>query len=451
VGRDVRRRVQPESLAELATTRADPVTVLAAQMPTRLAELVPLRHERMSVSPFSFFRGAAAVMAADLAGGPSTEITVQLCGDAHLSNFGMFGSPERRLVFDINDFDETAPGPWEWDVKRLVTSLAVAARQNGYAAEETRAITLAAGRRYQTAMASFADQGNLAVWYSHVDVEDAQRRLRPEMDKQMRKRLEGNVKKAKQRDHTRSLNKLTEVVDGRRRFVSDPPILVPLADLVEDGSQDARAQEVAALLHDYAGGLQAGARELARSYDFVDMARKVVGVGSVGTRCWVVLLQGRDESDPLLLQVKEAQPSVLARHLGPTVHASEGTRVVDGQRRMQAFSDVFLGAQSAVGLDGVSRDFYVRQLQDWKGSAAVEAMPPRGMLLYGELCAWTLARAHARSGDRVAVAAYLGEDDAFARAISDFAEKYAVLNEQDHAAFRDAVHRDAYLGGSPTP
>jgi uncharacterized protein (DUF2252 family) len=425
--------------------------VLAEQIPSRVPELVPLRHARMSASPFAFFRGAAAVMAGDLAGSPTSGITVQLCGDAHLSNFGLFASPERRLVFDLNDFDETLPGPWEWDVKRLAASLVIAARENGYSAKQTRKVVVSAVRRYQAAMTDFAGLGNLAVWYAAADVEAVRQRLasEAELDKSMAKRFEGTVKRARGRDHLRSLRKLTTTVDGRRRFVADPPLLVPLSEVVTDRPEETAVDDMRNLFHGYSETLEHGHRELLRSYEFLDMARKVVGVGSVGTRCWVALLQGRDANDPLLLQVKEAQPSVLGAHLPPSIHHHQGTRVVAGQRLMQAASDIFLGWQTAEGTDGRRRDFYVRQLQDWKGSAQVETMVPKGMALYGQLCAWTLARAHARSGDRIAIAAYLGEDDAFAQAVGDYAEAYADRNEEDFARFAAALSEDELLGHGP--
>jgi uncharacterized protein (DUF2252 family) len=451
-GRRMRTQVPPDAQADLVTDeRDDPVQVIGDQVPARVPELVPLRHTRMSASPFAFFRGAAAVMAGDLARGPSSGLTVQLCGDAHLSNFGIFASPERRLVFDLNDFDETFPGPWEWDVKRLAASLVIAGRQNDYSAKQTRNTVLAALRRYQQAMAGFAGLGNLAVWYASADVEAVQQRLGDELDKTMAKRLEGTVRKARGRDHLRSLAKLTTVVDGRRRFIADPPLLVPLADVVTDRSAEEAVEQVRGLVAEYSASLEHGRRELVQSYAFVDMARKVVGVGSVGTRCWVVLMQGRDENDPLLLQVKEAQPSVLARHLGQAATRDEGARVVAGQRILQATPDTFLGSQSAVGLDGRPRDFYVRQLHDWKGSAQVDVMLPKAMRLYGQLCAWTLARAHARSGDRIAIAAYLGDDDSFAQAVAGFADAYADLNERDFTRFAAAVQADELLGHNGAP
>lgn len=447
-GRALRRAVPRESHADLDTgDRPDPVQVLADQIPSRVRELIPLRHERMGASPFAFFRGGAAIMAGDLATGPSTGQTVQLCGDAHLSNFGIFGSPERRIVFDVNDFDETYPGPWEWDVKRLAASLDVAGRQNGYTEKQRNKIVLASVRRYQEAMATFAGLGNLAVWYASIDVDEIERQAATlALDKAATKRMKGNLKKARSKDSLRSMEKLTTLVDGRRRFVADPPLLVPLADLAADRPAGEIVHEIGGLLRHYAASLEHGHRELVRSYDFVDIARKVVGVGSVGTRCWVVLLLGRDHEDPLLLQVKEAQASVLAAHLVARTPRSEGARVVAGQRIMQASSDIFLGAQSAVGLDGQARDFYVRQLHDWKGSALVDVLEPSTMRAYGQLCGWTLARAHARSGDRIAISAYLGDDDTFAQAITTFAGFYADLNEQDFARFTSAVEQDQFLG-----
>jgi uncharacterized protein (DUF2252 family) len=442
LGKEAQNAVPHDAHAQLDTTgRTDPVAILAGQIPPRLPELVPLRHARMAASPFAFFRGAAAVMAADLARTPSSGLEAQLCGDAHLSNFGMFASPERHLVFDINDFDETIRGPWEWDLKRLAASLVVAGRENSFTDKQIRKAVVATLSRYRTAMATFAGMGNLDVWYARADVAQIRERLAGELDKQMSRRLDKAVAKARSRDHRQTLTKLTAVVDGERRIVGDPPTVVSVADLVEGMQRDEIETTVRGLLEDYADTLQPGARELVRSYSFVDMARKVVGVGSVGTRCWIVLLRGRDDSDPLFLQVKEALPSALAEHLDAPPHLNEGIRVVTGQRLMQATGDVFLGWQRTTGLDGRTRDFYVRQLHDWKGSAVIERMVPKGMRLYGQLCAWSLARAHARTGDRVAISTYLGEDDRFLHAMTDFAHAYADLNESDHAGFRDAVER----------
>ncbi|WP_223164147.1 DUF2252 domain-containing protein [Nocardioides mesophilus] len=440
LGREARDQVPPEAHAELVRAAGrDPVQVLVAEDASRLPDLVPLRHARMLASPFAFFRGAAGVMAADLARTPKSGLTVQLCGDAHLSNFGMFASPERNLLFDINDFDETIPGPWEWDVKRLSASLVIAAHDNGFTPRQARKIALAAVRRYQASMAELAALGNLEVWYTKLDVAEARRQIGDQIDARTGKRLDRAIAKARSRDHRRSLQKLTAIVDGRRRIVGDPPLVVPISDLAPETAPDAIESAVGDLLERYSQTLPVGFRELVRSYRFVDMARKVVGVGSVGTRCWIVLMVGRDEDDPLFLQVKEAGRSALADHLGDTSSIPHGERVVTGQRLMQAAGDPFLGYQTTIGLDGRSRDFYVRQLADWKGSADVATMLPRMLRSYGQLCAWSLARAHARSGDRIAIAAYLGTDDVFAQAVTAFAEGYAELNSLDHAAMRAAV------------
>lgn len=440
IGRNARTRVPPEAHAELTTRgRPSPVRVVADQMSARVAELVPIRHSRMSVSPFTFYRGAAAVMAGDLAGTATSGLQVQLCGDAHLANFGMFGSPERTLLFDINDFDETLPGPWEWDLKRLTASLVVAGRDNEFAAKDTRMVVLAAVRRYRDAMTSFAGLGNLAVWYSRVDTKAAEGLLGDRLDPRMRKRIAKSTAKARRRDHLRALDKLTTIVDGHRRITPDPPFVVPIFELAGGLGRDEIDATVREVLAEYAASLGPDHRELARSYTFVDAARKVVGVGSVGTRCWIVLMRGRDDDDPLFLQVKEAQESVLARHLGAGAYDNEGRRVVAGQRVMQAAGDIFLGWHRTVGLDGLTRDFYVRQLHDWKGSATLETLAPEGLGLYAELCAWTLARAHARSGDRIAISAYLGDDDRMPQAVADFAHSYADLNERDFATFSAAL------------
>jgi uncharacterized protein (DUF2252 family) len=436
-GRDARKVTPPESHAELAPTagRADPVDILQAQDADRLPELVPIRHGRMVLSPFSFLRGSAAVMAADLAAAPSTGLTVQLCGDAHLVNFGLFGSPERRLVFDINDFDETWPGPWEWDVKRLAASLAVAGRANGYGRKVRRGIVLSMAGRYRVAMAEFAAMRDLDVWYARADVDDLAGTLGAQLDKTRRKQLDRMRAKAMTRDSLQAYQKLTTAVDGSRRIVADPPLVVPVRDLVPEMEWRELADRLRGLLGGYRDSLPDDRRHLFDRYEFVDLARKVVGVGSVGTRCWIVLLAGRDEHDPLLLQVKEAGRSVLATV--PAEH--EGRRVVAGQRLMQAVSDIFLGWQRVPGFDGRTRDFYVRQLRDWKGAVDAEAMEPAGMRDYAALCGWTLARAHARTGDRIAIAAYLGDTAVVDNAFADFAEKYADRTERDHAALAAAV------------
>jgi uncharacterized protein (DUF2252 family) len=415
------------------------VSILAGQIPSRVPELVPIRHERMMTSPFAFFRGGAAVMAADLAGTPVSGLHARLCGDAHLANFGMFASPERALVFDVNDFDETFPGPWEWDLKRLAASLVVAGRENGFTDRQNRKVVVAAVRRYRDAMAAFAEMGNLALWYSRVDADVAVRLWGDQLDSRGRKRLDKSLAKARSRDHLRSLDKLTEVVDGQRRIIADPPVVVPVAMLTAGMARDDVEQGVQAILAGYASTLDPGHRELVGSYTFVDMARKAVGVGSVGTRCWIVLMRGRDDNDPLFLQVKEAEESVLAPYVEGHAVSHQGERVVTGQRIMQAAGDAFLGWHRTTGLDGITRDFYVRQLQDWKGSARVETMDRKNLRMYAELCAWTLARAHARSGDRIAIAAYLGDDDGLPQALAEFAHSYADLNERDYASFGAAV------------
>ncbi|MFD1505784.1 DUF2252 domain-containing protein [Georgenia yuyongxinii] len=450
-GRQARTRVPPASHAELPTDgRPGGVAVLTGQIPSRLPELVPIRHARMLTSPFAFYRGGAAIMAGDLARTPVSGFTAQLCGDAHLSNFGMFASPERALVFDINDFDETLPGPWEWDLKRLAASLVVAGRQNGFRRKEIRRTVVESVRAYRDAMAGFAAMSNLDVWYTRVDVALLRQRMARELGKRAGKRVDKGIAKARLRDHRHTLAKLTEVVDGERHIVDAPPLVVRVSSLVLEATADQIEDVVTGMVHSYASSLAPGYRELVRSYTFVDMARKVVGVGSVGTRCWIVLLRGRDDDDPLFLQVKEAQPSVLAAHLGPTTESNEGARVVAGQRIMQAAADAFLGWDRVAGIDGTSRDFYVRQLRDWKGAVEVERMAPEGMRLYGRLCAWTLARAHARSGDRIAIAAYLGDDDVLPQAVADFADAYADLNEHDFADFAAAVARGDLAAAEPT-
>jgi uncharacterized protein (DUF2252 family) len=423
----------------------DPVDVLSAQAESRLPELVPIRHGRMMASPFAFYRGAAAIMAADLAPTPTSGQMCQVCGDAHMSNFGAFGTPERRLVFDVNDFDETTVGPWEWDVKRLVASLAVAGREREFGRKQRAAIVLATGAAYRQAMAQFAAMRHLQVWYARADIDEISQMLADQLGKARQKKLAKAEAKARTRDSMQATAKLTKIVNGARRFVADPPLVVPIADLLPDAARHDLENQIRDLLAHYHLTLQADRRHLLGGFEFVDMARKVVGVGSVGTRCWIVLLHGRDDDDPLLLQVKEAQRSVLADHVkdsGFRVHLrNEGERVVTGQRLMQASSDIFLGWQTAEGIDGQTRDFYVRQLRDWKGSAVVEEMDPVGMTAYGRLCGWTLARAHARAGDRFAIAGYLGAEPAFDNALVEFAEKYADQNERDLAAVTKAVKK----------
>ena len=420
-------------------SRPDPVDLLVSQGTSRVPELVPLRYGRMAASPFAFYRGAALIMASDLAATPDSGLEVQLCGDAHMSNFGLYGTPERRLLFDLNDFDETLPGPFEWDVKRLVASVEIAARSIGIETKERRSILLDVARAYRTAMRGFADQNNLDVWYARLDVDDRLPQFRSTLGKAGAKKTESSVRKARSRDHLKSVEKLTAVVDGSRRFVSDPPLVTSVRDLLgDDGAADFSAR-MGELVAAYQASLQPDRRHLLSQYRVVDMARKVVGVGSVGTRAWILLLEGVDDGDHLILQAKEAQASVLEQFLGASEYTQSGQRVVEGQRLMQAASDTMLGWQRSRGIDGVERDFYVRQLRDWKGSAVIEEMVPEGFRWYGGLCAWTLARAHARSGDRVAIAAYLGGSKAADEAFASFAVEYADRTERDHAALLDAI------------
>ena len=417
--------------------RPDPIGLLEEQAKSRVAELVPVRYGRMMVSPFTYYRGAALPMAADLAITPVSGLAVQVCGDAHLSNFGIFGSAERRLVFDVNDFDETLPGPWEWDVKRLAASLEIAGRDNGFASKDRREIVAAAVASYRQAMRGFAGMTNLDVWYAHADMEQ----LRAQFESKLNVRQRKVVAKARTRDSMQEVAKLTRLVDGRPRIISDPPLLVPIDELLpEETDRRALESQMKDLIAKYRRTLESDRRFLLEQFEFADLARKVVGVGSVGTRCWVILMLGRDESDPLFLQVKEAETSVLSRFVGASKYANQGQRVVAGQRLMQATSDTFLGWQRVeAGLDGKLRDFYVRQMRDWKFSVQIETLIPAGMRMYGALCGWTLARAHARSGDRIAIAAYLGGSDVFDRAIAQFAAAYADQNERDHQALVNAV------------
>ena len=421
--------------------RPDPLALLEEQAKTRVPELVPVRWGRMMVSPFTYYRGAALPMAADLAGTPVSGLAVQACGDAHLSNFGIFGSAERLLVFDVNDFDETLPGPWEWDVKRLAASMEVAARGNGFGGKDRRETVTATVTSYRQAMRSFAKMSNLDVWYAHADMDQLQAEYDSELKKGQRKAVGKGMATARTHDSMQEVAKLTHLVDGRPRIIADPPLLVPIAGLLPtDTDQAAFEAQIKDLLATYQGTLETDRRYLLEQYEYADMARKVVGVGSVGTRCWIVLMLGRDTSDPLFLQVKEADVSVLSRFVGASKYTNMGERVVAGQRLMQASSDIFLGWQRAeAGLDGQQRDFYVRQLRDWKYSITIEALIPQGLRIYGELCGWSLARAHARSGDRIAIAAYLGGSDVFDQAITRFAAAYADQNERDQQALVNAV------------
>ncbi|MGB7820322.1 MAG: DUF2252 domain-containing protein [Ornithinibacter sp.] len=423
---------------EPAADRPDVVSLLEEQAATRVPELVPIRYGRMLVSPFTFYRGAALVMASDLAASPRSDITTQICGDAHLSNFGVFASPERELMFDINDFDETLPGPWEWDVKRLAASFEIAGRDRGFDRSARGEVVAAAVDEYRSRMNEAAGMRNLDVWYRNIEAGRLLEVLKDQTTKKQRKRAEANLAKARSRDSLQAFSKLTHVVDGERRIVSDPPLIVPVEELDASAVDDIHA-ELRGIIRSYRRTLATDRRVLLEGYQYVDAARKVVGVGSVGTRAWIILMLGRDGEDPLFLQAKEAQESVLERFVGRSAYRNSGQRVVAGQRLMQAASDIFLGWQRVTGFDGQTRDYYVRQLRDWKGSADIDTMSASVMTVYARICGATLARAHARSGDRIAIAAYLGSSDVFDRAIVSFARAYADQNERDHEAVAEAV------------
>ncbi|MFH8568544.1 DUF2252 domain-containing protein [Streptomyces sp. NPDC017993] len=441
LGKEARRHTPRSSHAEYepAPHRPDPLSILEAQSAARVPELVPIRYGRMTESPFRFYRGAAAIMAADLADTPRSGITAQLCGDAHLLNFRLLASPERQLMFDINDFDETLPGPWEWDVKRLAASLVIAGRANDFDDAERARIVSSTVRAYREAMIRFAAEGNLDVWYAKIDADQLAALASGKLHKRGRRNLARAMAKARTRDSLQTFAKVAERVDGRTRIAADPPLLVPISHLLPDVERSALESRFRSLIERYGRTLPSDRRTLLEDYRLADVARKVVGVGSVGTRCWIFLLLGRDDQDPLFLQAKEADTSVLAEHVGASQYRNQGERVVSGQRLMQATSDIFLGWERVDGIDGRQRDFYVRQLRDWKGIAMPERMRPKDMRAFGELCGVTLARAHARSGDRIAIAAYLGKGDPFDRALATFAEAYADQNEHDHQALVDAV------------
>jgi uncharacterized protein (DUF2252 family) len=441
-GKAARAQVPRSSHAgfEPPPRRVDPIELLERQAKTRVPELVPIRYGRMLVSPFTFYRGAAMIMASDLARTPRSGLTVQCCGDAHLSNFGVFASPERQLVFDVNDFDETLPGPWEWDVKRLATSMLIAARNNGFAVKDQDRVVLDTVAAYRTATARFAAMKNLDVWYAHLDVDATLHELGPQLTPKIAKRTERSLAKARTRDSMSAFSKLTRVVDGETRIVAEPPLIVPIDDLAQGSERDEMFNALHEHLRSYRHTLAHDRRVLLEQFRLTDFARKVVGVGSVGTRAWIALLLGRDGQDPLFLQIKEAQASVLEEFLGASGFDNHGERVVTGQRLMQASSDIFLGwLHLESDLDAQPRDFYGRQLRDWKGSAEIEQMTPKGMAQYGRLCGWTLARAHARSGDRIAIAAYLGKGSHFDRALVQFSRDYAEQNERDYQALATAV------------
>jgi uncharacterized protein (DUF2252 family) len=443
-GRAARRTTPRSSHAgwEPDASRPDPVDTLEAEAATRVPELLPIRYSRMLDSPFAFYRGAASIMAADLATTPTSGIRTQLCGDAHLANFGAFAAPDRSLVFDINDFDETLSGPWEWDLKRLVASYAVAGRDRGFDAPERRQVTRAATRAYREGMQTFATMRATDLWYLRLDIDELIHRWQSRVSARRRRSVERAAAKARSKDSLKAFTKLTQVVDGQPRFRSDPPLLVPIGELLPAGHDRDLEGELQHMLRDYGRSLPPHRRRLLDRYRPVDFARKVVGVGSVGRRAWVVLLLGPREGDPLFLQVKEAGASVLEPYAGARRERSQGRRVVHGQQLMQAASDILLGHLTvAAGLDGARRDFYVRQLWDSKGSPQIELMNPTAMRIHAEMCGWTLARAHARSGEPAAIAAYAGRGDGLDRALAEFAETYADQNERDHTALASAVHR----------
>lgn len=434
LGKAARARIPREAHAQWqpGPDRPDPVALLEAQAVTRIPELIPIRYGRMLVSPFAFYRGTAVIMASDLASMPHTGLQVQLCGDAHLSNFGGFASPERELILDLNDFDETLPGPWEWDVKRLAASMEIAGRDRGFDEKTCQKLVYETVNEYCQAMQEFTLLDNLDMWYLHLTSTEIHARWGLAVKSAATKDLDKEFAHAQKRDNIRALKKLTHQVDGQLRIAPHPPLIVPIEDLLSDAELAEQHELMRNFIHRYRATLQPDRRHLMENYVYVHMARKVVGVGSVGTRTWVVLMLGRDENDPLFLQVKEAEASVLEPYLEKSEFTNHGQRVVEGQWMMQAASDIFLGWDHVdYGLKGKPHDFYVRQLWDWKVSANIDVMPAEELLVYGKMCGWTLARAHARSGDRVAIAAYLGKNDTFARSLVAFSAAYADQNERD--------------------
>jgi len=424
---------------EVPADRTDPLEILALQATTRVPDLVPIRYGRMAASPFAFFRGAAAVMAADLAHEEHSHLQVQLCGDAHLSNFGGFASPERDMVFDVNDFDETLPGPFEWDLKRLAASIEIAARGRGFDDALRCSLVAQSVRGYRTAIREFATIPNLGIWYQKLDASVLLERWGAQASPRVIANFQKQAAKAQSKDHLAALAKLTEVRDGQLRFISNPPLMTPADEVFSDPHSTQVVTGLLQALTEYRQSLTGDRRHLLERYSFVDLARKVVGVGSVGTRCWVALFVGRDHGDPLVLQVKQAEEAVGAPFLGASPYSHQGRRVVEGQRLMQSTSDIFLGWDQAPGEDGEVHHFYLRQLWDWKLSADIETMTPEGLGIYAQMCGWTLARAHARSGDPIAIGAYLGAGDRFDRALCDFAVAYADQNEKDFAALERAI------------
>jgi uncharacterized protein (DUF2252 family) len=441
-GKAARKEVPRSSHAGFAPARdrPDPIELLERQAKARVPELVPIRYGRMLVSPLTFYRGAALIMACDLAGTPRTGLKVQCCGDAHLSNFGAFASPERRLVFDINDFDETLPGPWEWDIKRLATSMLIAGRHQGFPGKDQEQVVLDTVEEYRTAMGTFAAMKELEVWYAHLEIESLLEEMAPQLTPKIVKQTQKTLAKARTRDSMKAFSKLTAKVNGQPRIVADPPLIVPIRDLAQGAEREELFDALEEIVRSYRPTLQYDRRVLLERFRVADVARKVVGVGSVGTRSWIALALGRDDQDPLFLQLKEADTSVLEEFLEPSAFANHGERVVNGQHLMQATSDIFLGwLHVKEDTDGRERDYYVRQLKDWKAAAEVDEMDAKGMAVYGRTCGWTLARAHARSGDRIAIASYLGGGPTFDRAIVEFSHAYADQNERDYKALQKAV------------
>jgi uncharacterized protein (DUF2252 family) len=440
-GKAARREVGRSALGDWASpsNRRDPVERLEQQAATRVQELVPVRYGRMLVSPFTFFRGAASLMASDLAGVPRTGLQVQLCGDAHLSNFGFYAAPDRRLVFGVNDFDETLPGPFEWDLARLVASFAVAGRDRGFDAKQRRATNLTVTRAYRAAMKSFADMDILSEWYARIDVEDVAQSIAHQASKKQMKQVDTFLAKTRTKDSLKAFGKLTHLVDGEPRITSDPPLIVPIEDLGQPGDQSGLDDFLYAIYRSYRATLPGDRRRLIERFFYVHAASKVVGVGSVGTRAYIVLLLGRDERSPLFLQIKEAEASVLEPFLGKSKFRQHGRRVVEGQQLTQAATDILLGWLRATYPDGVDRDFYVRQLWDSKGSATIELMDPTALAKYAEACAWALAKSHARSGDALAISSYVGASDVLDRALAVFGETYADQNDLDYQALKAAA------------
>jgi uncharacterized protein (DUF2252 family) len=440
-GKSVRAEVRRTALGdwEPAADRPDPVELLQEQAATRVQELLPIRYERMLLSPLAFFRGAAFVMASDLAQAPRTGLQAQLSGDAHLSNFGVYAAPDRRLVFSVNDFDETLPGPFEWDVKRLVASFAVAGREHGFDETQRRRAALAAARSYREAMNEFAQMRAVDVWYARLEVDEIMRRLSRDVHGKQLARIDRDIAKHRAKDHLRAFDKLTAVVDGERRIVSDPPLIVPIDELVPSEEHDRLAEVVRQVFEAYRLTLLVDRRRLLDRFRFAQAARKVVGIGSVGMQAWIVLLLGRDDGDPLFLQVKQAEASILEQFLGRSEFANHGQRVVEGQRLTQAARDVLLGWTNAEDVGSGEHDYYVRQLWDGKAGARLELMDADTLVAYAEVCGWTLARGHARSGDAIEIAAYLGRGDPFERALASFAEAYADQNDRDYAALQAAA------------